>query len=234
LKQLQRQRDQRRARRQRSDVPVVAIVGYTNAGKSTLLNTVTESDVRAENKLFATLDPTVRRVRFPDEREVVMLDTVGFIRDLPPALMQAFSATLEEVGEADLLLHVVDATDGDNTQQIATVEKILDELNAGDVDRFMVYNKCDLLAPEQRLEPERLPTGSFQVSALDRRSTRRLMEAVEDHLWARGRVEQPKRGGAEDFAGGDDSDEDFDDSDEEEDDFDGDDSDGEDDDAVTD
>ncbi|MCA9685811.1 MAG: GTPase HflX [Myxococcales bacterium] len=241
LKQLQRQRDQRRARRQRSDVPVVAIVGYTNAGKSTLLNTVTESDVRAENKLFATLDPTVRRVRFPDEREVVMRDAVGFIRDLPPALMQAFSATLEEVGEADLLLHVVDATDGDNTQQIATVEKILEELNAGDVDRFMVYNKCDLLAPEQRLEPERLPTGSFQVSALDRRSTRRLMEAVEDHLWARGRVEQPKRGGAEDFddgddSGGDDSDDDFDggeDSDDEED-FDGADSDGEEDDAVTD
>ncbi|HVH98547.1 MAG TPA: GTPase HflX, partial [Enhygromyxa sp.] len=104
LKTLRKQREQRRAQRRRSEVPIVAIVGYTNAGKSTLLNTVTNSDVVAENKLFATLDPTVRRVRFPQDREVVLLDTVGFIRDLPPALMQAFSATLEEVADADLLL----------------------------------------------------------------------------------------------------------------------------------
>lgn len=193
LVHLQRQRDQRRARRRRSEIPVVAIVGYTNAGKSTLLNTVTESDVRAENKLFATLDPTVRRVRFPDEREVVMLDTVGFIRELPPALMQAFSATLEEVAEADLLLHVVDATDPDNDQQIATVEAILDELGAGGVERFMVFNKCDLLPEDKRLSPEELPERTYQVSALDRRSTRALMEAVEEHLWMRGRVEARSR-----------------------------------------
>ncbi|NVB39902.1 GTPase HflX [Pseudenhygromyxa sp. WMMC2535] len=194
LGQLSRQREQRRARRRRSEVPQVAIVGYTNAGKSTLLNTVTESEVRAENKLFATLDPTVRRIRFPDEREIVLLDTVGFIRDLPPALMQAFSATLEEVAEADLLLHVVDATDTDNAQQISTVESILAELGAGNVERFMVYNKADLLAPDQRLGPKQLPRNTFQVSALDRRSTRRLMEAVEDFLWARGRVDEPRRG----------------------------------------
>ncbi|PRP95661.1 GTPase HflX [Enhygromyxa salina] len=194
LVHLRRQREQRRARRRRSEVPVVAIVGYTNAGKSTLLNTVTDSEVRAEDKLFATLDPTVRRVRFPEEREVVMLDTVGFIRDLPPALMQAFSATLEEVAEADLLLHVVDATDPDNTQQIQAVERILDELGAADLDRFMVFNKCDLL-PESRLMPEsELAVGTYQVSALDRRSTRRLMEAIEDHLWARGKVEAPGPG----------------------------------------
>ena len=187
LGHLRRQREQRRARRNRSEVPVVAIVGYTNAGKSTLLNTVTESDVRAENKLFATLDPTVRRMRFPQEREVVMLDTVGFIRDLPPALMQAFSATLEEVAEADLLLHVVDATDPDNTQQIRTVEAILRELGAGDVDRFMVFNKCDRLEAGQLVPESELAQGSFQISALDRRTTRRLMQAIEDHLWARGR-----------------------------------------------
>jgi GTP-binding protein HflX len=192
LEQLRRQREQRRARRRRSEVPVVAIVGYTNAGKSTLLNTVTDSEVRAEDKLFATLDPTVRRVRFPEEREVVMLDTVGFIRDLPPALMQAFSATLEEVADADLLLHVVDATDPDNIQQIETVERILAELGAADVERFMVFNKCDLL-PDGQLVPEsELAPRTFQVSALDRRSTRRLMEAIEDHLWVRGKVEAPR------------------------------------------
>jgi GTP-binding protein HflX len=189
LGQLRKQREQRRAQRQRSEIPVVAIVGYTNAGKSTLLNTVTNSDVRAEDKLFATLDPTVRRVRFPHDREVVMLDTVGFIRDLPPALMQAFSATLEEVADADLLLHVIDATDGDNLQQIATVERILDELGAGKVDRFMVYNKCDRLPDGQLVPDSELSPGTFQVSALDRRSTRKLMDAIEDHLWVRGKVE---------------------------------------------
>ncbi|MFV8753634.1 GTPase HflX [Nannocystaceae bacterium ST9] len=191
LEQMGRQRDQRRAARRRSDVPVVAIVGYTNAGKSTLLNTVTNSDVRAENKLFATLDPTVRRVRFPHDREIVLLDTVGFIRDLPPALRQAFSATLEEIADADLLLQVVDATDPDSAQQIATVEAILAELGAGDVDRFMVFNKCDQLPDDQRLEPEALPANHFQISALDRRSTRRLMDAIEHHLWVRGKVEAP-------------------------------------------
>lgn len=191
LETMSRQRDQRRAARRKSEVPVVAIVGYTNAGKSTLLNTVTNSDVRAEDKLFATLDPTVRRVRFPRDREVVLLDTVGFIRDLPPALRQAFAATLEEIADADLLLHIVDATDPDSAQQIATVEAILAELGAENVDRFMVFNKCDRLPPEQQLEPEMLPSGHFQISALDRRSTRRLMDAIEQHLWVRGKVEEP-------------------------------------------
>ncbi len=194
LGRMKKQRDQRRAQRRRTEVPVVAIVGYTNAGKSTLLNTVTNSEVVAENKLFATLDPTVRRVRFPHEHEVVMLDTVGFIRDLPPALMQAFSATLEEVADADLLLHVVDATDPDNTQQIRTVERILDELGAGHVERFMVYNKCDLLPDGMLMPTAELPPRTFQVSAVDRRSTRRLMEAIEDHLWVRGKVEAPSAG----------------------------------------
>ncbi len=191
LKKLRKQRENRRARRVRSGVPIVAIVGYTNAGKSTLLNTVTRSEVLAEDKLFATLDPTVRRMRFPEDREVVMLDTVGFIRDLPPALTQAFSATLEEVASADLLLLVYDVDDPDQDQQLTAVEGILGELGAGDVPRFRVANKCDQLEPDHvaALQANAGPKHFF-ISALDRRSTRPLMDAIEAHLWTRGRVER--------------------------------------------
>jgi len=192
LGKLRKQRDQRRSRRQRSGVPSVAIVGYTNAGKSTLLNTITGADVIAENKLFATLDPTVRRIRFPEDREVVLLDTVGFIRQLPPALMQAFSATLEEVADADLLLLVADVNDPDREQHQATVENILGDLGAGDVPRMLALNKCDLLSPDQlALERENAGPGTYLVSALDRPSTRPLINAIEAHLWERGRVERP-------------------------------------------
>ncbi len=195
LVHLRKRREQQRAERRRTGVPVVAIVGYTNAGKSTLLNTVTDSSVDAENKLFATLDPTVRRVRFPREREIVLLDTVGFIRDLPPALMQAFSATLEEVADADLLLQVVDAADPDRNQQIASVERILHELGAARVPRLLVYNKVDTLDALARSRLE-APVGDrdhspvFALSALDRRSTRALMQAIEATLWERGKVER--------------------------------------------
>lgn len=194
---LRRRREQQRAERRRTHVPVVAIVGYTNAGKSTLLNSITNSTVDAEDKLFATLDPTVRRLRFPREREIVLLDTVGFIRNLPPALVQAFSATLEEVADADLLLHVVDAADPDAEQQVASVESILHGLGAARVPRLMVYNKIDALDPEalalQRSAPSPGidPARRFFVSARDRRTTRALIEAIEDHLWARGRVDRP-------------------------------------------
>lgn len=195
---LRRRREQQRAERRRTHVPVVAIVGYTNAGKSTLLNSVTNSSVDAEDKLFATLDPTVRRLRFPREREIVLLDTVGFIRNLPPTLMQAFSATLEEVADADLLLHVVDAADPDQEQQIESVEHVLRDLGAAGVPRLMVFNKVDMVDAD---EVERLrAAGSadeiehrFYVSARDRKSTEALLNAVEDHLWARGRVDRPVR-----------------------------------------
>ncbi|MDC0674094.1 GTPase HflX [Nannocystis radixulma] len=191
LDELRQRRDQRRALRRSTNVPVVAIVGYTNAGKSSLLNTVTQSEVLAENKLFATLDPTVRRIRFPEDREVVLLDTVGFIRDLPPALLQAFSATLEEVADADLLLLVVDASDPDRDQQRAAVEGILGDLGAGKVPRLVVFNKCDLLAPEE-LAARREDAGpdAFFISAIDRRSTFPLMHAIETHLWERGMIER--------------------------------------------
>jgi GTP-binding protein HflX len=191
LDELRQRRDQRRALRRSTNVPVVAIVGYTNAGKSSLLNTVTRSEVLAENKLFATLDPTVRRIRFPEDREVVLLDTVGFIRDLPPALVQAFSATLEEVADADLLLLVVDASDPDRDQQRATVEAILGDIGAGAVPRLLVYNKCDLLTPaELAVRQEDAGPDTFFISAIDRRSTFPLMQAIENHLWERGMIER--------------------------------------------
>lgn len=191
LVHLAGQRAQRRIRRERSEVPVVAVVGYTNAGKSTFLNTVTQSEVRAEDKLFATLDPTVRRIRFPMEREVVLLDTVGFIRDLPPALMQAFSATLEEIAKADLILHVVDITDPDMAQQVQVVEDILSDLDASGIPRWRVLNKCDdLPAAEQRLGASENGT-IFRISALERASTRTLMQAIEEELWVRPQAHRP-------------------------------------------
>ena len=144
------QRAGRRAERVRRGLPIVAIVGYTNAGKSTLLNTLTGSEVLAEDKLFATLDPTTRRLRFPREREIILADTVGFIRDLPRDLARAFRATLEELDEADLLLHVVDAGDPAREQQIAAVETILGDLGLGETPRLLVLNKIDLVPEEER------------------------------------------------------------------------------------
>jgi len=196
---LKQRRDQRRALRRRTGVPVVAIVGYTNAGKSSLLNTVTDSAVIAADKLFATLDPSVRRIRFPKDYEVVLLDTVGFIRDLPPALVQAFSATLEEVAEADLLLVVVDASDPDQDQQRATVEAILGEIGAGAVPRLWVYNKIDRLDPDElsqrRADADR---HTYFISANERRSTAALMHAIDEQLWERGVVERARAAVPED------------------------------------
>jgi GTP-binding protein HflX len=205
------QRAGRRSQRGARGLPVVAIVGYTNAGKSTLLNTLTNSQVLAEDKLFATLDPTTRRLRFPREREIIIADTVGFIRDLPQDLAQAFRATLEELAEADLLLHLVDASDPDRENQISAVEKILTDLGLGETPRIMVMNKIDLLdgvagaeasataeasaeaAPGTRqvLGPGRVgELASFAISALDRRTTRVLLDAMEVALWKEGRLER--------------------------------------------
>jgi GTPase len=138
-------REQRRKERLRHDVPTISIVGYTNAGKSTLLNALTQSKVHAESRMFATLDPTTRRLRLPRDREVIINDTVGFIRDLPPDLLSAFRATLEEISGSRLLIHLVDGANPRWQQQIASVDRILAELNFGQIPRLVTFNKADLL-----------------------------------------------------------------------------------------
>jgi GTP-binding protein HflX len=186
-----KQRAGRRSAREKKGLPVVAIVGYTNAGKSTLLNSLTGSEVVAEDKLFATLDPTTRRLRFPREREVILADTVGFIRDLPKDLAQAFRATLEELNQADLLLHVVDAADPNRESQISAVETILRDLELAETPRLLVYNKIDRMTPDERDVVAGIK-GTVSISALDSKSCLPLLAAVENALWREGYVMQPK------------------------------------------
>ncbi len=182
LKKLAKQRVVRRSKRRRNDIPIVSIVGYTNAGKSTLLNALTASDVVAENKLFATLDTRSRRLRFPEDREVVITDTVGFIRDLPKELFSAFRATFEETADADLLLHVIDAADPDRAQQMATTDKLLKELALDRIPRLTVFNKADLVDPE--LGPALVAShdDAVLVTATDRQSTRALLDMIAARL----------------------------------------------------
>lgn len=142
---LSRQRQERRKHRVQKNVPIISLVGYTNAGKSTLLNTLTDSKVYAEKKMFATLDPTSRRLRLPIEQEVIINDTVGFIRDLPEALVAAFRATLEEISDSNLLIHVVDASNSNCLAHIDSVDKILTELKLNEIPKLIVLNKTDLL-----------------------------------------------------------------------------------------
>jgi GTP-binding protein HflX len=144
--EIRRRRAQYRRQREKSGIPVVALVGYTNAGKSTLLNALCRADVLADERLFATLDPTTRRLTLPDGNTVLLTDTVGFIRKLPPTIINAFRATLEELTEASLLLHVVDLSSPDATEQCQTVEDILNDLGLADKPRLTILNKIDLLA----------------------------------------------------------------------------------------
>lgn len=182
LKRLGKHRDLRRARRTRVGLPQVAIVGYTNAGKSTLLNKMTNSAVDAEDKLFATLDPTSRRMRFPEEREVILTDTVGFIRDLPPDLVHAFRSTLEEASEADLLLHVVDASGPELEVHLEEVDATLGRIGAGETDTILVLNKVDAVDPAL-WDALAARTGGMLVSAHDGVGLEALMVEIERRLF---------------------------------------------------
>lgn len=173
LDDLRRQRANTRARRERQGLPVAALVGYTNAGKSTLLNALTRSDVLSENRLFATLDPTTRRLRFPRERELVLADTVGFIRNLPKELIEAFRATLEELESADVLLHVADASHPEFDRQMESVESILADLELSGIPRLLVLNKWDAADADTRAAlqaafPDALPVSALTGAGLDR------------------------------------------------------------------
>ncbi|HBT49554.1 MAG: GTPase HflX [Caldanaerobacter subterraneus] len=178
LEELEKHRNLQRQRRKKNQIPVVAIVGYTNAGKSTLLNALTGADAYVEDKLFATLDPTARKLVLPSGREVILTDTVGFIRKLPHDLVEAFKSTLEEVKYADLLLHVIDVTSPDMDEKIKVVEKVLSDLGAIETPRINVYNKIDLL--------EIVPSGNnrdIYISAKNKIGLDRLLEAIERELF---------------------------------------------------
>jgi GTP-binding protein HflX len=183
LEEVRRQRAIQRAARQRHQFPLASIVGYTNAGKSTLLNTLTGAGVLAEDKLFATLDPTTRRLRLPTRQEVLLSDTVGFIRKLPHQLVEAFKATLEEVTEADLLLHVVDISHPLAEEQMAAVEGVLKEIGADDKPTIIVFNKVDRL-PRQEVAArfyERHPQA-VAISALTGQGLQNLLEEIARQL----------------------------------------------------
>jgi GTP-binding protein HflX len=181
LQHFARHQDQRRARRTRHRIPVLSLVGYTNAGKSTLLNVLTKSHVSAQDRVFETLDTTSRRLRFPRDREVIVTDTVGFIRDLPQELLGAFRTTLEELREADLLVHVVDASAADVDIQISAVVKILQELNLDTLPRTLVFNKCDRL-PRHEAELLCRRYRSVGVSALQPDTLQPLLDHLEREL----------------------------------------------------
>jgi len=183
LKRVRETRRQRRARRTRRDMPVVSIVGYTNAGKSTLLNALTNSQVVAERRMFATLDPTSRRLRLPQDQEIIINDTVGFIRDLPKDLLAAFKATLEEMEQSDLLIHLVDASSPQLENQIASVNRILGELQLDAIPRLLVFNKMDLVEPEE-LENRRRIYNAIPVSAIDRSTLGTLVNEISQRLTA--------------------------------------------------
>lgn len=195
LEKLRRQRALIKNRRVRHGIPVVAIVGYTNAGKSTLLNILTASSTEVANKLFATLDPVTRRLRFPEEREITIADTVGFIRNLPEELKEAFRATLEELVSADFILHVADAAHADRIQQMEAVESILEDLGLGDMSRLLVFNKSDLLASDMLLQLKENYPGALFVSAKDGTGLSTLLERLEFGLFMNERSPAPQKTG---------------------------------------
>ncbi len=183
LQKLRKERAGRRQRRRRQGLPVLSIVGYTNAGKSTLLRALTKTEAHVEDRLFATLDPSSRRLRFPQDRDVIITDTVGFIRDLPTDLVEAFRATLEELSEADLFLHVVDAATPEAERRMAAVHKVLDEMELRGTPELLVLNQIDRLPPgEGQALAERL--GGVAASAITREGLAEVLDRAAAVLFA--------------------------------------------------
>jgi GTP-binding protein HflX len=183
LEHVDSRRSMNRRNRLRAEIPTVALVGYTNAGKSTLFNALTQAGVYVEDKLFATLDPTVRRLELPDGGEVILADTVGFVRDLPHELIAAFRSTLQEAREADLILHLIDASDSNRWQRVRQVNAVLKELDADEIPQIRVYNKIDKLDREPRLTNNRRGEGrAVWLSAETGEGIPLLLEAIGNRL----------------------------------------------------